>query len=63
MAYWEPEGYHQLGQGEYAGITAEEVLERMKEATGTTTMLELANWLASVLPSQVLAQLALALLR
>ena len=45
MAYWEPEGYHQMGQREYAGITTKEVLERMKEATGTSTMLELANWL------------------
>ena len=47
MAYWEPEGYHQMGQGEYAGITAKEVLERMKEATGTSTMLELATWLGA----------------
>ena len=45
MAYWEPEGYHQMGQGEYAGITAKDVLKRIKEATGTSTMLELANWL------------------
>lgn len=38
-------GFHQMGQGEYAGITANEVLKRMNEATGTHTMLELANWL------------------
>ena len=47
MAYWEPEGYHQMGCGKYAGITADDVLKRMNEATGTHTMLELANWLGA----------------
>lgn len=45
MAYWQPEGYHQMGQGEYSGISAEEVLERMKRAAGTKSMLELSTWL------------------
>ena len=36
---------YQLGQGEYAGITAAAVFERMFEATGTTTLVELAQWL------------------
>ena len=45
MAYWQPEGYHQMGLGKYFGISAEDVLERMKEATGTQSMLELANLL------------------
>ena len=45
MAYWQPEGYHQMGQGEYPDISVEEVLERMKKATGTESMLELSTWL------------------
>jgi len=34
-----------MGQGEYSNISAEDVLERMKEATSTHSMLELASWL------------------
>ena len=45
MTYWAPEGYHQLGEGEYAGVTASAVLERFREATKTKTMFELADWL------------------
>ena len=44
-SYWKPKGYHQLGQGEYVEITADDVLERFKEATGTKNMFELAEWL------------------
>ena len=38
-------GYHQLGAAEYAEITARDVVERFKEATGTKTLSALANWL------------------
>ena len=41
MTYWEPEGFHLLGEG----ISAKEVLNRMREATGTTSQRELADWL------------------
>ena len=44
-SYWGSEGYHQLGQGEYAEVEADDVLERLKEATETKTMFELADWL------------------
>lgn len=45
MAYWEPEGFHRLGEGDYEGITAKEVLSRFQEATGTTSQKDLADWL------------------
>lgn len=45
MAYWEPEGFHQLGEDDYEGISAREVLKRMQEATGTTSQKDLADWL------------------
>ncbi len=45
MPYWEPEGYHQLGVGEYAGVTATDVFRRMQEATGARNLDELAIWL------------------
>ena len=45
MNYWEPEGYHQLGEGKYVAITAEAVLRRMCEATGAKSQRELADWL------------------
>lgn len=45
MTYWEPEGYHQLGEGEYAEISAKDVFSRMREATSTTNQEELADWL------------------
>ena len=41
MTYWEPEGFHLLGER----ISAKEVLNRMREATGTTSQRELADWL------------------
>ena len=41
MTYWEPEGFHLLGEG----ISAKEGLNRMREATGTTSQRELADWL------------------
>lgn len=45
MPYWEPEGYHQLGEGEYAEVMVSAVLERFSEATETKTTFNLANWL------------------
>ena len=45
MTYWEPEGFHQLGEGNYTGISARDVLNRMREATGTASQRELADWL------------------
>ena len=47
MTYWEPEGYHQLGEREYAGITTTDVLQRMQEATGVKCLRELADWLGA----------------
>lgn len=44
-SYWEPEGFHQLGEGKLVGITAEDVLRRMLEATGANSPQELAGWL------------------
>lgn len=44
-AYWEPDGFYQLGTGDYAGVSAADVLKRMYEVTKTGCMLELANWL------------------
>ena len=41
----QPEGHHQMGQVESPYISVEEVLERMKKATGTEPMLELSTWL------------------
>ena len=45
--YWEPEGYYQLGEGDYTEITAREVLQRLNAATGTQGQLALANWLGA----------------
>lgn len=45
MAYWEPEGYHQMGEGEYAHITAGDVLARMLETAGLSSLAALAEWL------------------
>ena len=45
MSYWEPEGYHQLGEGEYANITAGDVLTRMQEKAGVSSLAVLAEWL------------------
>ena len=45
IKYCEPEGYYSLGQGEYAEITADAVLARLKIATSTKTEVELAGWL------------------
>ncbi len=39
------DGYHLLGQGDYEGITFEDVLQRMYAATGTNGQMELADWL------------------
>lgn len=44
-AYWEPEGYHQLGKGEFAGIATKDVLSRMGEATRIANQEKLAEWL------------------
>ena len=44
-AYWEPEGYYQLGEDPYEGVAAIEVLERMMEVTGSADLAELARWL------------------
>jgi len=38
-------GFHEMGVGEFAGVTAADVLERMQEATGTKSLSELAGWL------------------
>jgi len=38
-------GFHEMGVGEFAGITAADVLERLEEATGTRNLPELAIWL------------------
>ncbi len=43
--YWEPEGFYQLGEGEYASASMRAVLERLKEATGVSTISGLAKWL------------------
>ena len=45
MCYWEPEGFHQLGVGQFIGVTIGEVMRRMYEAPDTLNQLELANWL------------------
>lgn len=42
MAYWEPEGYYQLGEGRFVDISAENVLTRMREITQTHTLSDLA---------------------
>lgn len=42
MDYYESEGFHQMGQGEYAGISAADVIKRMKQATRCTNLYELA---------------------
>lgn len=44
-AYWEPEGYYQLGEGEYSQTSAEDVLSRMCQGTGISTLTELATHL------------------
>lgn len=71
MTYWNPEGYHQLGKGEYAGISTADVLRRMREATGSATLEELTAWLGvrqsmlsdanrrNIIPIQWLRQLVL----
>lgn len=45
IKYCEPEGYYQLGQGEYAEITADAVLARLMVATNTKTHMALSDWL------------------
>lgn len=45
MKYWEPEGFHRLNAEEYGGTNAADVLERMKEATSTSSLKEPAIWL------------------
>lgn len=45
MGYWEPEGYYKLGEGEYNGISAADVLDRMREVAQVSTLSELASCL------------------
>lgn len=45
IEYCEPEGYFQLGQGKYMGITIDAVLTRFRTATRTRAEVELAGWL------------------
>ena len=40
--YCGPFGFHQMGEGEYAGASAVDVIERMKKATHCTNLYELA---------------------
>ena len=40
--YCGPFGFHQMGKGGYAGISAEDVIKRMKKATHCTNLYELA---------------------
>lgn len=42
MNEWEPEGFHQMGQGQYAESSAADVIKRMKQATRCTNLYELA---------------------
>ena len=43
---YEPESYYLFGQGQYAGITAADVLTRFKTAAGLQSEVKLAGWLA-----------------
>ena len=43
IEYCEPEGYYQLGQGQYANTTAAAVLMRFKVAMGTQYEMEFAR--------------------
>lgn len=40
--YCGPLGFHQMGEGDYVGISAAEVVERMKMVTHSTNLYELA---------------------
>lgn len=42
ILYCGPFGFHQMGEGEYAGASAAEVIERMKKVTHCTNLYELA---------------------
>lgn len=50
MAYWEAEGFYRLREGEYTHITADDVLGRMLEVTGLSSLSALAERLGVQLP-------------
>lgn len=45
MAYWEPDGFIQLGKGDYVEVTTDEVFQKIREATGIQDFFTLADFL------------------
>lgn len=45
MTYWEPEGFHRLEEGGLSEKSVDAVFRRMRQATGTSSQMDLAGWL------------------